>query len=91
MDARSDILGAFPPPAGVTPNFDHPDSIGHRVLLVAVICPAIAIPICLLRLYTKRVIIKRLDPEDYSITLGMASAPRTLITRLLPELADLFS
>ncbi|KAF2177982.1 hypothetical protein K469DRAFT_601172 [Zopfia rhizophila CBS 207.26] len=53
-----DKVGALPPPPGVTPNFDRPESIAYRVIFAFVLGPVITIPICLLRLYTKRCILR---------------------------------
>jgi hypothetical protein len=57
-------VGAMPPPPGVTPNFDNPESIAHRVVVISVLGAAIAIPICLLRLYTKRRILRNFGLDD---------------------------
>ncbi|KAF2190055.1 hypothetical protein K469DRAFT_699648 [Zopfia rhizophila CBS 207.26] len=74
MNSRSQIEGAFPPPPGVTLNFVDPVSKANQVVLAAALGPAIALPICLLRLYSKRYIIKRIDHEDYSIAIAIAFA-----------------
>jgi hypothetical protein len=63
-NSTTDVVGAYPPPAGVTPNFTNPESIGYRVILAALLCPAIAIPFLLLRLYTRRFLIKCLHLDD---------------------------
>lgn len=57
-------VGAMPPPPGVTPNFDDPESIAHRVVAISVLGAAIAIPVCLLRLYTKRRILRNFGWDD---------------------------
>jgi hypothetical protein len=64
MNSTAAIVGAWPPPAGVTPNFINPESIGYRVILAALLCPAIALIFTLLRLYTKRFLIKHLHIDD---------------------------
>jgi hypothetical protein len=60
----SDTVGAWPPPPGVVPNFANPESIGYRFILVSVLFPTIAIPICGLRLYTKRYILRAINLDD---------------------------
>jgi len=64
MNSSTSIIGASPPPPGVTPNFVNPDTIAYRIILIAALCPAIAIPIWLLRLYTARFIVCRLHLDD---------------------------
>ncbi|KAH9205282.1 hypothetical protein DL95DRAFT_528910 [Leptodontidium sp. 2 PMI_412] len=55
------------PPPGVTPN---PESIAYRVILAVVICPAVTLPFVLMRLYTKRFILKHLHLDDYMIAFS---------------------
>ncbi|KAH7335631.1 hypothetical protein BKA66DRAFT_479958 [Pyrenochaeta sp. MPI-SDFR-AT-0127] len=66
----NNTVGAMPPPPGVTPNFDNPESITHRVIIASVLGPVITIPICLVRLYTKRCILRRVGYDDYAIILA---------------------
>ncbi|KAH6711945.1 hypothetical protein BKA61DRAFT_611860 [Leptodontidium sp. MPI-SDFR-AT-0119] len=68
------ITGAWPAPSGVTPNFTNPEYIGRRIVIVALLCPAIAIPFVAMRLYTKRFIIERLHLDDYKIVLAVLFA-----------------
>ncbi|PMD37783.1 hypothetical protein L207DRAFT_586113 [Hyaloscypha variabilis F] len=68
------IVGAFPPPPGTTANFTNPEYTGARLVVAAIVCPAIAIPFMLIRLYTKHFLLKRLHLDDYAITLGMLCA-----------------
>jgi len=58
------IIGALPPPPGITPNFENPESIAYRVIIVAVIGPLLTIPICALRLYTKRNFLRAVGLDD---------------------------
>ncbi|KAH7121798.1 hypothetical protein B0J13DRAFT_158581 [Dactylonectria estremocensis] len=67
-------VGAYPPPEGVVPNFTNPESIASRVVLAAVLCPGITIPIVLLRLYTSRFIIKVWHLDDLSIVISLIFA-----------------
>lgn len=34
--------GILPPPPGVTPNFDHPISHAHSMLVASIVCPILA-------------------------------------------------
>ncbi|KAH8728278.1 hypothetical protein GQ44DRAFT_702086 [Phaeosphaeriaceae sp. PMI808] len=70
----NNIVGAFPPPPGVSSNFQNPESIAYRVIIVSVLGPIIAIPICILRLYTKRYILQNTGYDDYAIALAMLLA-----------------
>ncbi|KAH7009474.1 hypothetical protein B0J12DRAFT_587225 [Macrophomina phaseolina] len=74
MNSSSQVVGAFPPPPGVTPNFTNTVSIAFQVTLSAALAPVFAVPICILRLYTKKYIIKRVDPEDSSLLSGTLMA-----------------
>ncbi|KAL5314212.1 hypothetical protein ACEPPN_018637 [Leptodophora sp. 'Broadleaf-Isolate-01'] len=49
-----EVVGAWPPPPGVTPNFQNPDSIAWMVITAAAISPAVSILFVLMRMYTKR-------------------------------------
>ncbi|KAH7067116.1 hypothetical protein FB567DRAFT_259816 [Paraphoma chrysanthemicola] len=69
-----DTVGALPAPPGIEPNFENPESIAYRVIIVAVIGPVIAIPICGLRLYTKRYILRNTGWDDHAIALAVLLA-----------------
>jgi hypothetical protein len=60
----NDTVGAFPPPSPITPNFATPESIAYRVIVASVLGPVIAIPICAIRLYTKRYILRNTGYDD---------------------------
>ena len=59
-----EISGVIPPPLGVKPSFEHPDSIGYRIIIASVVCWALATPVLFLRLYTRRNIIHIIAAED---------------------------
>ncbi|KAH7339211.1 hypothetical protein BKA66DRAFT_544228 [Pyrenochaeta sp. MPI-SDFR-AT-0127] len=63
-------IGAFPPPPGVSPNFHDPKSIAYRVIIASVLGPVVAIPLCVLRLYTKRYVLRNTGYDDYAIALA---------------------
>lgn len=62
-----DTVGAMPAPPDVTPNFENPESIAYRVIVASVLGPVITIPICLLRLYTKRCILRLVSYDDRKV------------------------
>lgn len=64
MSSDGAIVGAMPAPPGVIANFDNPESIAHRVIIVSGLGAVIAIPICLVRLYTKRTILRTFGWDD---------------------------
>ncbi|KAH6637376.1 hypothetical protein C7974DRAFT_140301 [Boeremia exigua] len=70
MSSDGTVVGAMPTPPGVVANFDNPESIAHRAVVVSVLGAAIAIPICLIRMYTKRCILKNLGWDDYNIAVA---------------------
>jgi hypothetical protein len=53
----ADTVGVSPPP-GIVPNFDNPESIAYRLIVVSVVGPVVTIPMCGLRLYTNRRILR---------------------------------
>ncbi|XPS91107.1 hypothetical protein M3J09_000530 [Ascochyta lentis] len=70
MSSDGSVRGAMPPPPGVVPNFDDPESIAHRVIIVSVLGAVITLPICVVRLYTKQQILRNFGWDDYSIMLA---------------------
>jgi hypothetical protein len=64
MSASTGIVGAFPPPEGITPNFVNPDYIGYRVIIVALVFTALAFALLSARLYTKRFVMTGLELDD---------------------------
>ncbi|UPX19597.1 uncharacterized protein EKO05_0009855 [Ascochyta rabiei] len=74
MRSDSSMVGAMPPPPGVVSNFNDPESIAHRVIVVSVLGAVITIPICLVRLYTKHRILRNFGWDDYSIMLATTFA-----------------
>jgi hypothetical protein len=69
MNSTSEPVPAFPAPPGVTPNFTNPESIASQIVLCTVLTLVFMIPFFALRMYTKKRILERIDPEDckYSI------------------------
>ncbi|KAH8591910.1 hypothetical protein B0O99DRAFT_718424 [Bisporella sp. PMI_857] len=68
--AREEIVGALPPPPGVIPNFEHPESLGYRVVIAtAVLFPLATFVLCL-RIYTRAKIVCYMGPDDYAVILA---------------------
>ena len=61
---RSEIVGASPPPPGVVPNFEHPESRGHLIILVTAILLPIATFVLALRIYTRVALVRYLGSDD---------------------------
>ncbi|KAH8748435.1 hypothetical protein F5883DRAFT_239441 [Diaporthe sp. PMI_573] len=65
-----EITGILPPPPGVRPNFKHPESIGYLLVIVTAVFLPFASLVVILRLYTRRVIVRAIGYDDYTIILG---------------------
>ncbi|GAB1317805.1 Rhodopsin domain-containing protein [Madurella fahalii] len=70
--ASSGIVAAGRPPPGISSNFTNPESIGHKMVAVAISLPVITGCFLGLRLYTANVIIKRWHRDDYLIIAAYA-------------------
>jgi len=66
---RGAIVGALPPPPGVIPDFEHPESRGHLVVLATAILLPIATFILGLRVYTRVVLVRYLGSDDCKLML----------------------
>lgn len=75
MNSTADIVAAWPPPPGVIPNFTNPDSIAYQLIIVAAICPAVALVFLGLRLYTKLRILKQLLLDDCKSVHALGTQP----------------
>ncbi|KAN0115321.1 hypothetical protein V8E51_004865 [Hyaloscypha variabilis] len=67
---RQAIVGAIPPPSGVTPNFVNPEYIGHRVLILNAIFLSLATIVVGLRIYSRLGILHNVGIEDYFVIAG---------------------
>ena len=63
-ETQPEIVGALPPPPGITPNFVNPYSAQTAIIAVLVACLVITTVLVASRLYTKLCVIKELGWED---------------------------
>jgi hypothetical protein len=61
---RDGIMGTLPPPPGVNPNFENPESQGYRVVLAIAILFPLATIVLFLRVYTSVVIVRNFGTDD---------------------------
>ncbi|KAG4441172.1 hypothetical protein IFR05_003343 [Cadophora sp. M221] len=59
MNSTSTVVGA-----------GHPDSIAYRIIIIAVVFPLLAFVLLSARLYTRYLLVKRVDFSDYWIVVG---------------------
>ncbi|KAH6701291.1 hypothetical protein BKA61DRAFT_204051 [Leptodontidium sp. MPI-SDFR-AT-0119] len=83
LPTRQEIVGVLPPPAGVRPNFENPESIGHHLVIVIAIFLPFASLVVALRIYTRRVIVNAIAYDDYAIILGWLLSIALSITRIV--------
>ncbi|KAM7221217.1 hypothetical protein V8F06_003392 [Rhypophila decipiens] len=77
----TDYPGAGHPPPGVIPNFDNPESIGYRLIIVASVFPVVTGVFLGLRLYTAAFILRRWHIDDYLIIVAFMLAVGDSITK----------
>ncbi|KAH6716306.1 hypothetical protein BKA61DRAFT_734057 [Leptodontidium sp. MPI-SDFR-AT-0119] len=65
------VIGASPPPPGVTPNFNDPENTRHRLVITSSVFQLLSTTILLLRLYTRHFIVGFVGVEDYIIILAV--------------------
>ncbi len=58
------VMGAAPPPDGVIPNFENPESIGYQLVIVAVVFPVLSLCFLVPRLYSAGVIMRKWHADD---------------------------
>jgi len=77
--------GVMPLPPGETVDLLHPESISHRLILACIVCPAIALIFCLIRLYTVRSIVRKVHPDDCERSQTLSARGTVKITAALEE------
>jgi len=64
-----------PPPPGETVDRTHPESIASRLIVTCLLCPAITLIFCAIRLYTASCIVRKVRLDDCELQSGMPSRP----------------
>jgi len=64
MNSTTDIIGALPPPPGVTPNFVDPDYNGLQIIISGIIFSILAISFLVARMYAKYYLLKQFNYDD---------------------------
>jgi len=80
MSSSNLIVGASPPPLGVSPNFTNPESNAWQIDLAAALPVVFVFVIYLLRVYTSRCITKRWyldDGKHASRNASLRGSPRS--------------
>ena len=62
--AREEIVGALPPPPRVIPDFEHPESLGYRVVIATAVLFSLATFVLCLRIYTRAKIVCYMGSDD---------------------------
>ena len=57
-------IGGLPPPPGVTPNFENPESVSGQAHLVFVMCLVFSTLFVMLRMFTRLILFKTHGWED---------------------------
>lgn len=81
MNSTSTI-GAGPAPSGITPNFVNPDSIAYRLIIIAVVFPALSLALLSARIYTKRFLVRSVDLADCMFQYPLRKVATKLYLRL---------
>ncbi len=61
------VVGAAPPPEGVTPNFENPEWIGYRLVIVSVVFPVLSLCFLIPRLYAAGFILRKWHTDDCEV------------------------
>ena len=61
------VVSAAPPPLGVVPNFENPESIGYRLVIVSVVFPVPSLCFLIPRLYVAGVILRKWHTDDCKV------------------------
>ncbi|KAH8888073.1 hypothetical protein GQ53DRAFT_826637 [Thozetella sp. PMI_491] len=69
-----DYPGMLPPPPGITPNIDHPESAAWKLIVAGILCPVFAIIFWSLRHYTTLVLVRRSYVDDWLIVASLVLA-----------------
>ncbi|KAE9376307.1 hypothetical protein N431DRAFT_400438 [Stipitochalara longipes BDJ] len=67
----TNIVGALPPPPGVTPNFVNSEFNGNQIIIAGILLPVLMFPFLGARLYAKISLLKKIQNDDYMIILAV--------------------
>jgi len=70
MSSSESPITARPPPPGYTIDLVHPEYIGYQLVIVAIVSASSSTFFLLLRLYTRKLILKSLGWDDFWIVLA---------------------
>ncbi|KAI9672493.1 MAG: hypothetical protein M1817_003259 [Caeruleum heppii] len=65
------LLGTIPPPPGVTPNYENPESIADRVIVVNAVFLPLAIIFVILRSFTRIHLTHGFGMDDYALVVSL--------------------
>ncbi|KAH8591908.1 hypothetical protein B0O99DRAFT_744136 [Bisporella sp. PMI_857] len=80
---RDEIVGSLPPPPGVIPDFEHPESRGYQVIIAIAVLFPLATLFLVLRIYTRAIIVRNVGSDDYAIILAWILLIGFVITSIL--------
>ena len=70
MSSSGGPITVSPPPPGYTIDLVNPEYIGYQLVIVAIVSAALSTFVLLLRLYTRKLIVKSLGWDDFWIVLA---------------------
>jgi hypothetical protein len=70
MSSSDGLITVRPPPPGYTINLVNPEYIGYQLVIVAIVSASLSTFFLLLRLYTRKLIVKSLGWDDFWIVFA---------------------
>ncbi|KAH8660810.1 hypothetical protein BGZ60DRAFT_530816 [Tricladium varicosporioides] len=80
---RDKIVGTISPPPGVIPDFEHPESRRHQVIVANAVLFPLATLVVILRIYTRAMIVRNVGSDDYAIILAWFFLVGHVITSII--------
>jgi hypothetical protein len=94
MSSSDSPITVRPPPPGYIIDLVHPEYIGYQLVIVAIISASLSTFFLLLRLYTRKLILKSLGWDDFWIVLAwvcyLLNLDRVGVTQLFGKYVFLF-
>jgi hypothetical protein len=94
MSSSEGPITARPPPPGYTIDLVHPEYIGYQLVIVAIVSASSSTFFLLLRLYTRKLIVKSLGWDDFWIVSAwvcyLLNVDRVEVTQLFGKYVFLF-